>query len=573
MNLVYLRVIVGLSLWISSSICSSNGFASSPGIDYRDVAEEWGIQFTGTYGSKGRNDYILETTGFGVAVVDIDGDGDNDIVALNGTTFELARKGLIPPYGVFLNEGQGKFRNVAESSGLRNQGWSQAICAGDYDNDGLTDLVITGYGFVSVYRNEGGRFREVSREVGLEHGSNRWASGCAFLDYDRDGDLDLFVSNYVELDLARTPKPGQGEFCRWKGIPVMCGPRGLPRSQNALYRNEGGRFVDVSAETGILVEGGRYGLGVGVADFDADGWPDIYVACDMTPSLLYHNLGNGKFEEIGLVAGVALNYDGHLQAGMGVAIGDYDNDGLLDIAKTNFSGDYPSLYHNEGQLLFTDVAPWAGVGLHQLLGWGVAFVDVDEDGWSDLLMANGHVYPEVDHADIGETYAQLTLLYRNRGDGQFEDWTGKAGPALRVKRPARGLAVGDLDGDGHPEVVITNVNAPLAVLRNFGARQNAVVVKLEGVQSNRSEIGAKIVVQVGGIKQTRVVTSGGSYYSQHALEQYFGVGKSTKVDLLEVWWPSGLKQSWSDLPVNFRYRLREGQQKFLQEPLEGRQRH
>ena len=329
----------------------------------------------------------------------------------------------------------------------------------------------------------------------------------------------------------------------------MCGPRGLPRALNTLYRNEGdGTYTDISEESGIRAPGGRYGLGVHVADFDNDGWPDIYIACDMTPSLLFHNNGDGTFTETGLEAGVAVNFDGQLQAGMGVAVADYDGNGFLDIAKTNFSGDLTSLYNNEDGTFFTDLSQPAGLGVHQLLGWGIAFVDADEDGWPDLMVANGHVYPEVVEAQVGDEYYQPTLFYRNLGDGRFADLTPVAGPALSAKRPARGLARGDLDGDGHPEIVIVNMNAPPAVLRNNAERGTAVIVEASGTKANRSGIGARVTVEAGGRIQTQDVSSGSSYYSHHEFGLHFGLNDATTIDKLTVKWPGGELQEFTALP-------------------------
>jgi hypothetical protein len=344
-------------------------------------------------------------------------------------------------------------------------------------------------------------------------------------------------------------------------MTVWCGPHGLRTGHNALYHNNrDGTFTDVSESAGILKPGGRFGLGVAVADFDNDGWPDIYVACDQTPSLLYRNRHDGTFEERGDVAGVAYNADGRLQAGMGVAVADFDSNGFLDIAKTNFSGDRPSLYGNENGKAFEDVSEIAGLGRNQLLGWGIAFLDFDEDGWPDLIMANGHVYPEIDRSAIGERYRQKTLLYRNLGNGRFADVTDSAGPAFAVMRPSRGLAIGDLDGDGRPEIVIVNMNEKPTVLKNVGPRQNAIAVTLAGTRSNRSAIGARCMVEAGGHKQIAEVTSGGSYFSQNAFTLYFGLGATATADRIEVRWPNGETQSWRRVAGNRTIVITEGQQ-------------
>ena len=447
---------------------------------------------------------------------------------------------------------------MGSAAGLNVSGWAQAACAADFDNDGKTDVAVTYYGFNRLFRNVGGRFQEVTEASRLPVSGTRWGSGCAWVDYDRDGFVDLFVANYVNLDLKTTPKPGQRPECVWKGIPVMCGPVGLPKALNVLYRNRGdGTFEDVSAKAGVLKPGGRYGLGVAVADFNNDGWPDIYVACDQTPSLLYENKRDGTFVERGVEAGVAYNADGRVQAGMGVAIADINGDGFLDIAKTNFSGDLPSLFINEDGRFFRETARDAGLGAHQLLGWGAAFLDADEDGLPDLIMANGHVYPEIDQSKIGERYRQLTLLYRNAGGGKFEDITASAGAPFRAHRPARGLAVGDLDGDGRPEIVIVNMNEPPTVLKNESPRGNWIRVALEGTKSNRSAIGARVTVESSGRRQMADLASGGSYYSQNELALYFGLGKAAKVERLTIRWPNGSSQTFRDVPANRTVTYRE----------------
>ena len=531
-----------------------------------DIAAESGLTRSNTSGGSEKKDYILETTGNGVAILDYDGDGLNDIFIVNGTT--LAGQGQGPPRTsqLYHNEGHGKFTEVSRDAGFTLEGWGQGVCVGDYNNDGKPDLLVTYYGYNRLYKNLGkGKFQDATSEARLPTTGVRYGAGCAFVDYDRDGWLDLFVSNYVDLDLTTTPKPGTNQFCQWKGLPVMCGPRGLPLGRNVLYHNNGdGTFSDVSAGAGILKPGGRYGLGVVAADFDNDGWPDIYVACDMTPSLLYHNRKDGTFEEQAVAAGVAYNFDGQLQAGMGVAVADYNGDGFMDIAKTNFSGDLPSLFKNEGGKFFTDVSQSSGLSAHHLLGWGIAFVDLDEDGWKDLIIANGHVYPEVDRGSVGDRYLQKTLVYRNLGNGRFVDITEQAGPALERLRPARGLAVGDLDGDGRPEIVIVNMNSTPSLLKNQEERQNFLSVTLVGTKSNRSAIGARVTVQTGAHRQMDEVMSGGSYYSQNDMTLYFGLGQAASVDRLEVRWPAGSIQEWKDVRSNQKLLITEDSPKVQQ---------
>ena len=522
--------------------------AEVPAVQFVDIAAKSGLTVPNTFGGKDKKDSILESTGTGVAIFDFDGDGSNDIFIANG-----------PPSRseLYKNDGTGHFTEVGLQAGLTRTGWAQAACVGDIDNDGHPDLLVTYYGHNSLYRNLGnGKFEDITARAGLPVEGTRWGSGCAFIDYDRDGLLDIFIANYVDFDQV---KSHNSKTCDWKGMTVWCGPHGLPAAHNALYHNNGdGTFTDVSKKSGILVPGGCYGLGVVTADFDNDAWPDIYVACDQTPSLLYRNNHDGTFEERGDAAGVAYNADGQLQAGMGIAVADYDGNGFLDIAKTNFSGDRPSLFKNEDGKFFEDISEMAGLGRNLLLGWGIAFLDIDDDGWPDLVMANGHVYPEIDRSPIGETYRQKTLLYRNLGNGRFTDITESAGPGFAPRRPSRGLAIGDLDGDGRPEIVIVNMNDKPTLLKNVGPRQNAIAITLTGTRSNRSAIGARCIVQAGGRKQIAEVVSGGSYFSQNSFTLYFGLGKSDKLDRIEVRWPAGETQTWPGTSANRSIELTEG---------------
>ena len=529
-------------------------------IHFTDVAPAAGLSVSNTFGGRTQKDYILETTGNGAAIFDFDGDGRNDIFIANGTTLKRRPNETARLPQLYHNDGNGHFTDVAKQAGFDVEGWAQGVCVGDFDNDGHPDLLITYYGHNRLYRNLGnGKFSDVTAKAGLPTTGTRFGSGCSFMDYDRDGHLDIFVANYVDLDLNKTPKPGDNANCEWKGLKVMCGPRGLPLARNALYHNNGnGTFSDVSQASGILKPGGRYALGVTAADFDNDGWPDIYVACDMTPSLLFRNKHDGTFEERAVEAGAAYNFDGQLQAGMGIAVADFEGKGFLGIAKTNFSGDLPSLYRNEDGKFFSDISQQSGLGTNHLLGWGIAFVDLDEDGWKDLVIANGHVYPEVERSAVGDQYLQRTLAYRNLGNGRFADITSQSGPAFEPGRPARGLAVGDLDGDGRPEIVIVNMNATPSLLKNSGARQNWIAVTLVGTKSNRSAIGARVTVQAGGHRQMDEVMSGGSFYSQNDLTLHFGLGKAGGVDRLHIRWPSGLEQEWKGLPARKKFLFTEG---------------
>jgi hypothetical protein len=517
--------------------------------DFVDVATDWNVTSPNVFGGQSRKDYILETTGNGAAILDFDNDGDEDILILNGTRLDKAPSAFP---ALYRNDGGGSFTDVARDAGFTQQGWAQGVCAGDVDNDGWTDVVVTYFGSNRFFRNVKGRFVDTTAAVKLPENVNRFGSGCTLLDFNRDGRLDLFISNYVALDLAKTPKPGSSAECKWKEIAVMCGPRGLPLATNLLYRqNPDGTFTDVTAAMGIAKPGGRYALQAVAADFDNDGWPDIYVACDMTPSLLFRNKGGAMFEERGVEAGVAYNYDGRLQAGMGVAVGDFDRDGRLDIAKTNFSGDLISLFRNEDGQFFTDISREAGLGSNQLLGWGIAFTDFDSDGWLDLMSVNGHVYPEVEGANVGDKYRQEVLLYRGRPGAKFEDASRTSGPGLLTPRASRGLAIGDLDGDGRPEAVIVNMNEKPAVLKNRAAALGKFVnLRFEGTgKSNRSAIGARWTVSAGKQKWAGEVMSGSSFYSQHSFTQHVGLGPGVENVDVEVRWPSGQVQKWTSLPA------------------------
>jgi hypothetical protein len=530
----------------------------NPKIEFRDIAATAGLTAANVYGGVAGKRFILEMTGNGVALFDADNDGHLDIFLVNGSRLE----GPAPASRLYRNRGDGTFEDISAGSGLTRTGWGQGVCAGDYDNDGLTDLLVTYYGWNVLYRNlGGGRFQDVTAKAGLPAQGQRWGAGCAFVDYDRDGRLDLAVSNYLEFDLKSASVPGSSPFCHWKGLRVFCGPRGFPGGQNWLYRNEGGgRFRDVSEKAGISLQGLHYNLGLAVADYDDDGWPDIYVACDSTPSILYRNNRDGTFTDIAVPAGVAYGSDGQELGGMGASAGDYDNDGRIDIVKTNFIDETPSLFRNEGEGYFEDATYPAGLGVHtKFVGWGVEFLDFDQDGWKDLLMANGHIYPELAGSKIGETYEQSRLLYWNLRNGAFRDLTPAAGAALSTPQSSRGLAVGDLDGDGSPEVVIVNMNQPPSLLKSYGVKGNAILVEAIGTKSNRSAIGARVTITAGGLRQVEEVRSGGSYVSQRDFRLHFGLGSATKVDRLQIRWPNGQTESFTDVPANHAIQIREGE--------------
>jgi hypothetical protein len=534
----------------------------SPKVDFRDVASVAGLTAANIYGGVRAKKYILEMTGNGAAVLDLNQDGRPDLFLVGGTRLEGLPPGENLASRLYLNQGDGTFRDATSGSGLGPPGWGQGVCAGDYDNDGLPDLLVTQYGHNILYRNlGGGRLEEVTGPMGLPTAGRRWGTGCAFLDYDRDGYLDLFVANYVQFDLEKALLPGANPNCFWKGLRVFCGPRGFPAGHSLLYHNNRGRsFTDVSQQAGIATAGLHYGLGVVSADFDDDGWPDIYVACDSTPSRLFRNNRDGTFTDIAVPRGAAYGPDGQEQGSMGVAAADYDNDGRFDLVRTNFIDETATLYHNQGEAYFEDHTYLGGLGVNtRFVGWGVDFVDFDQDGWKDIFMANGHIYPELAGSKVGETYPQPKILYWNLRNGAFRDVTSEAGTALSAPQVSRGLATGDLDGDGSPEVLVVNMNAAPTLLKNFGPRGNALLVELTGTKSNRSAIGARVTVVTGKFRQVDEVRSGGSYASQRDFRVHFGLGDADRVDQIEIRWPGGTVEKLGSVPSNRWIRVKEGE--------------
>ena len=539
----------------------------SIGATFVDVGRSAGLNAKTIYGGEHKNKYLLETTGCGVAFYDYDNDGWLDIFLVNGWRLEGFPSGEEPTSHLFKNNRDGTFTDVTAKAGLVHHGWGQGVCIGDYDNDGHDDLFVSYFGKNVLYHNNGdGTFTDVTDKAGVGGNGKRWNTGCAFVDYDRDGKLDLFVANYIDLDLATAPVPESGP-CLYKGVMVACGPPGLKGGKNILFHNNGdGTFSDVSETSGILSANGTYGLGVLTGDFDNDGWPDIYVANDSAPSALYHNKKDGKFEDIAIESGCALSPDGKPQAGMGVSTADYDLDGNFDIVKTNFAGDTPSLYHNVGAGNFEDTTFTAGLGAHtQYLGWGCGFFDFKNDGWADILICNGHVYPEVEQLKTEAGYAQHKLLYRNLRNGRFEEVTEMAGPGITAAVAARGCAFGDFDNDGDIDIVVNTVNGLPQLLRcDSSSGNNWIKVKLIGTKSNRSGIGARVsctAIFPGESKPHRQIDeirSGGGYFSQSDLRVHFGLGKAQKVDLLEIRWPSGQVDTVKDLAVNRLVTIKEG---------------
>ena len=549
----------GLALAIAPS-AAALARADLP-FSFTDIAARAGLTATTVYGGTTENRYLLETTGCGAAALDYDGDGWLDLFVVNGTTLEGFPAGREPRSHLYRNRGDGTFEDVTAKAGLALAGWGQAACAGDYDNDGHTDLFVTFYGANRLFRNRGnGTFEETTQSAGLESARTRWGSGCAFLDYDRDGRLDLFAANYIDLDLASAPVPESG-LCRYKGVPVACGPPGLSGGRNLLYRNAGsGKFEDVSEPSGITRASGTYALGVSTLDFDDDGWVDLYVANDSNPSALYRNNRDGTFTDIAVRAGCAYSQDGKPQAGMGVAVGDYNRDGRMDIFKTNFAGDTSTLYANAGGGQCEDRTFESGIGRNtRWLGWGVGFLDLDLDGWQDLFLVNGHVYPEVERLKTEAGYRQRKVVYRNRGNARFEDVTEALGEPVTTPRAGRGAAFADFDNDGDVDVFVNNVHEPPNLYRLDRTGGGAwVAVQLTGVQSNRTAIGARIRVTAGGVTQVDEVRGGGSYYSQNDFRRHFGLGAATTIERIEVRWPNGLEERWTGGAVNRLVRLEEG---------------
>jgi hypothetical protein len=524
-----------------------------------DVAQQAGLVAETTYGEADHKDYILETVGCGCAFIDYDNDGWIDIFILGGSRMS----GELPATSnrLYRNNRNGTFTDVTERAGLRCTGWASGVCVGDYNNDGFEDLFCTFYGQNKLYRNNGdGTFTDMTKAAGLENSSVRWGAGCTFVDYNRDGYLDLFVSNYVQFDPKHVPKPGQDAYCNWKGVSVNCGPRGLPPGVHSLYRNNGdGTFTDVSVQAGVASLRGSYGMTVVAADFDEDGWPDIFVACDSTPSFLLMNQRNGSFREEGLIRGVALSDDGMEQAGMGVGVGDYNLDGHLDLFKTHFTEDTNGLYHNNGEAEFDNTTNVAHVGTeNRFTCWGAGIVDLDNDGWPDLFMTTGSVYPEVERTLPQYPNKTPRVIFRNLGNGNFEELIEEGGPGVSALHCSRGCAFGDFDNDGDLDILVVNLSEPPSLLRNdLRGNNNWLKIKLVGTKSNRSAIGTRVLARYGRKVQAQEVISQSSFYSVNDSRLHFGLGSETSVDL-EIHWPSGLQQSLKGVAARQILVIKEG---------------
>ena len=528
----------------------------APAVNFRDVAAQAGLSAVVVSGELEQTS-VVENTGTGLAIFDYDNDGLPDLFFVQGDQLKPGSAPLTPH--LYHNLGGLRFEDVTEKAGIAHTGWGQGVCAGDPDNDGNVDLFLTQWGHNVFLHNMGnGTFRDETHDRGLDRSGSRWSTGCAFIDYDRDGWLDLVVANYIDFNGQQSPRPRDLSGCKWKGIPVPCGPRGLKGETVTLYHNDGnGHFTDVSKQAGLETPPEYYGFTVLTGDFDNDGWPDFFVACDSSPSLYFHNKRNGTFEEIGLPTGLAVNEHGREQAGMGATAADYDGDGYLDIFKTNFSNDTNTLYRNLGDGTFSDVTTRAGLALQtRYVKWGAAFVDIDNDGWKDLFVAAGHVYPFVDKYGLGEEFRQPRQLYWNRGDGQFFDMSSTAGPGVTARHSSRGIAVGDFDNDGAEEIVVVNLFEPPSLLKNFGRRGNALLVRAL-TASGRDAIGARITVTAGHRTQIDEVRSGGFFMSQGDFRVHFGLGQTSKVDVT-IRWPRGATEAFKDVASNQWIVAREG---------------
>jgi hypothetical protein len=544
----------------------SNYALSDFPVTFTNVAGTAGLSAPTVYGGIDRKRYIIETNGCGVAFFDYDNDGWMDILILSGTRLEAAPEGGTPTNRLYRNNRDGRFTEVTNKAGLRRSGWASSVCVGDFDNDGYDDLYVTYWGQNVLYRNNAdGTFSDLTQKSGLATKSTRWGSGCTFVDYDRDGKLDLFVANYLKFDIADTPEPGKGPNCTWKGVAVNCGPKGLPTDTNLLYHNNGiGSFSDVSEIAGIARVKGRYSMTATTTDFNNDGWPDIYVACDSTASTLYRNNRDGTFTDVAVEAGCAYNEDGQAQAGMGVTTGDYNGDGLIDIFKTHFSDDLPALYKNSGRDFFDDASRAAGFEHTRYVEWGTGLADFDNDGWPDVLIVTGNVYPEVEKVFKEYPHRGPRLVYQNLRNGRFKEVTAQMGPAILSPKSSRGSAFGDFDNDGDIDVLVMNMNEPPLLLRNEyfndrgGGPNKWLKLKLVGTKSNRSAIGTRVLLKVGSRLQVQEVTSQSSYYSHNDQRLHFGLGQVQKVEQIEVRWPSGFTETLRDIPADQIVTIKEG---------------
>jgi enediyne biosynthesis protein E4 len=557
-----------VSVWLAAA----SGQAPTPGerpwnVTLVDVAASAGLRHAAVYGDSESKRFIVEANGCGSAFLDYDNDGWLDALVLSGTRLKPGSRTEAvfaadqrPLSRLYRNRRDGTFEDVTVKAGLEKVGWASSVCAGDYDNDGSIDLFITYFGHNVLLRNRGGNFEDMTRRAGLAVEAIRWGAGCSFIDYDRDGDLDLFVANYLKLDLGTATEPGGSANCFFKGVPVNCGPKGLPFDTNLFYRNNGdGTFTDVSDASRVSRVMGRYSMTAAAADYDSDGWVDIYVAADSTAAILYRNNHDGTFTDVAIQSGAAYSEDGNAQAGMGVAVGDYNADGLFDLFKTHFSDDVPALYRGLGRMLFQDVATASGFAVqNRHIQWGTGMPDLDGDGLPDVVFVTGSVYPELERRLPQYPHRGPRVIFRNRDGSRFDDVTMSSGPGATARHSSRGAAFGDFDNDGDVDVLVLNMNEAPSLLRNDYAGGNAwTMIALEGTRSNRSALGATVLVTAAGRTQARAVLSQSSYYSHDDLRLHFGLGDATRIDAIEVRWPSGERTRLTNVPVRQVVRIKE----------------
>lgn len=529
-------------------------------IHFSDITAASGITFQHTLSPEKK--YLIESMAGGVLLLDYDGDGWLDIYFTNSPTVDMALHGQKAKSGLYRNNHDGTFTDVTDKAGVGYPCWAMGGAVGDYNNDGWPDILVTCEEGMVLYRNNGdGTFTDVTRPAHLT--DPRWATGAAFGDYDGDGFADLMVSRYVEFDLDHLTQFGVGATCRFRGLPVQCGPRGMKGLGDSLYHNDGdGTFTDVSKAAGVEDSHGYYGLGVIWSDFDDDGRPDLFIADDSTPNYLYRNQGNGRFNDMSYISGTAVSKDGGEMAGMGVAVCDFNHTGRFSIHVTNFEDQSNSLYRNDGDMSFTDAGDIAGIGQITVpyMGWGTGCVDFNNDGWPDLFVVNGHVYPQVDSLQAGAKYRQRKLVFQNQKDGTFRDISNSVGAAATVPQPSRGAAFGDLFNDGRIDVVVENIDGLPLILRNQDTSHNHwITIQLVGQRSNRSALGARVHVVAGALSQIDEVRSGGSYLSQSDLRLHFGLASANQVDRIDIRWPSGASQTFQNLACDHFYLVKEGE--------------